>query len=104
MSFIDKHLATIVMLFVMITGQVAGFAVLQSRVTTVEAGQADIVRRSEHMDVVRRVDSLEKEVVPRNEHLLRDTELNKRLDEIQDSIKDVRDRIEVIDNRQKGRQ
>lgn len=89
------------MVTVLLAGQIASFAVLQSRVSGLEDAARDSVKRSEHLDLTRRTEMLEKELVPRSEHLLRDTELNKRLDQIQDDVKDIRSRVEAIDNRQR---
>lgn len=99
--FLDRHLGTVLTVALLFTGQVASFAILQARVNTLELSVAGSVSRSEHMDANRRIEVLEHELVPRSEHLLRDTELNKRLDEINDSIKDVRARLEVIDSHQR---
>jgi len=101
-GFVDRHLATVITVVILLGGQIASFAVLQSRVNYLEDQTKDVVRRSEHTEITRRVEALETQLVPRSEHLLRDTELNKRLDQIQDSIKEVRDRVEIIDSRQRN--
>jgi hypothetical protein len=67
---------------------------LQSRVNALEELRADTVKSSEHKDLLRRVEILEVELVPRSEHLLREAELSKRLDEIQQSIREVQDRLD----------
>jgi hypothetical protein len=93
-NFFDRHLGTVVMVSVLFFGQIASYAVLQSRVNTLEEMTKDTVKQSEHKDLLRRTEMLEKEVVPRSEHLLRDAELNKRLDQIQESIREVQDRLD----------
>ena len=102
-SFFDRHLGTVVMVGVLIVGQITGYALLQARVNSLEDNNKDTVHRSEHAELERRTAILEQELVPRSEHMLRDTELNKRLDEIQSNVKEIRDRVEIIDNRGRGR-
>lgn len=63
-------------------------------------GYFTLQTRNEELE--RRVLNLEKDLVPRSEHMLRDQELNKRLDQIQEDIKDVKTRVEIIDNRERS--
>lgn len=93
-NFFDRHLGTVVMVSILFFGQIASYAVLQSRVNTLERVADDSVKQSEHKDLLRRTETLERELVPRSEHLLRDAELNKRLDQIQESIREVQDRLD----------
>lgn len=93
-NFFDRHLGTVVMVAVLFAGQIATFAVLQARVNSIDELLKDTVRQSEYKDTVRRTEKLEIELVPRQEHLLRDAELNKRLDQIQESIREVQDRLD----------
>lgn len=44
----------------------------------------------------RRTEILEKDLVPRSEHLMRDEQLNKRLDLMQDQIKNVQETANQI--------
>lgn len=105
-NFFDRHLGTVVTVAVLFFGQIATYAVLQSRVNNLEDLTKDTVKQSEHKDTVRRIETLEykfaQDVVPRSEHTLRDADLNKRLDEIKDNVKEIRDRVEIIDNRGRG--
>ena len=101
-GFMDRHLATIVMVSLVFAGQIAGYAILQNKVGGLEDRTKDNVNRSEHTDLLRRTEILERELVPRSEHQLRDAELNKRLDVIHEDIKEIRDKVEIIDNRQRG--
>lgn len=100
-NFFDRHLGTVVMVALLFIGQIAGYSVLQARVNSLEDQTKDSVKRSEHTDLLRRTENLETELVPRSEHILRDQELNKRLDTIQIDVKEIRDRVETIDSRQR---
>lgn len=91
------------MVAILLAGQIASFAVLQVHVSNLEESSHDNVKRTEHMDLLRRTETLEKELVPRTEHMYRDAELNKRLDAIQENIKEVRDKVDAIDSRQRAK-
>lgn len=95
-SFWDRHLATVVFGIVLMMGQVGAFAVLQSRVASLESRQQDSTSKSQHDDLVRRVQGLETELVPRSEHLLRDEQLNARLKNIEESVHSIDDRLNQI--------
>lgn len=95
-SFADKHLNTIVIAILVVAGWIANFAIMQARLGSLEEVSHDMVHRSEYIDALRRVDVLEKELVPRSEHLIRDEQLNKRLDIIQDQLKIVQEDVGQI--------
>lgn len=116
-NFLDKHLGSVLMVICLACSFVAGYGILQARVSTLESVardhittsqylemarrialiEADGVRRSEHEDSLRRVSELEKQLVPRSEHELREVELNKRLDAIRDDIKMLQMKIDNFD-------
>lgn len=79
-SFFEKHFATLVMVGITAMGLVANFTLMGSKV--------DELRR--------RTEILEKDLVPRSEHLMRDEQLNKRLDLMQDQIKNVQETANQI--------
>jgi hypothetical protein len=95
-GILDRHLGTIVVGALVILGWASTFAMMQSRLSALEDNYKDVVHRSEHVEITRRVDVLEKELVPRSEHLIRDEQLNKRLDMIQDQIKSMQEDVGVI--------
>lgn len=95
-GFFDRHLGTIVVGALVVIGWASTFAMMQSRLTALEENYKDVVHRSEHIEITRRVDVLERELVPRSEHLIRDEQLNKRLDMIQDQIKLVQEDVVSI--------
>lgn len=95
-GFFDRHLGTIVIAALVVAGWGSTFSVMQSRLGALEDNYKDMVHRSEHVDAVRRIDVLEKELVPRSEHLIRDEELNKRLDMIQEQLKLVQEDVAQI--------
>lgn len=94
----DRHFGSMLWLVILAISQCASFAVLEFKVNaldeTAKSALMDSVKQSEHKDLLRRVENLERELVPRSEHLLRDAELNKRLDQIQESIREVQDRLD----------
>lgn len=92
-GFWDRHLGTVVFGIVLVAGQVGAFAVLQSRVTMIEMRQSDTITKSQHDDLVRRTASLENELVPRSEHLLRDEQLNARLKNIEEMTHSIDERL-----------
>lgn len=95
-NFWDRHLATVVFGLVLLMGQVGAYAVLQSRVASLETRQQETTSKSQHDDLVRRVQGLETELVPRSEHLLRDEQLNARLKNIEESVHSIDDRLNQI--------
>jgi archaellum component FlaC len=95
-GFFDRHLGTIVVAALVVIGWASTFTMMQSRLGVLEENYKDVVHRSEHAEVTRRIDTLEKELVPRSEHLIRDDQLNKRLDMIQDQIKSVQEDVAMI--------
>lgn len=107
-NFWERNALWLVTAIVSLLGYAAVFAVTADRVTTLEERSKEFVVSSQHKDLERRVESLETEVVPRSEHLLRDEDLNKRLDGIQSSItslqtqmNSVQTQLNGIENRQK---
>lgn len=92
-NFWDKHLGTFIFCGVLAATQIAIFSVLQNRVAIMETRQIDFVVKSSHEDLTRRVMSLETELVPRSEHLLRDEQLNARLKNIEESVHSIDDRL-----------
>lgn len=58
--------------------------------------------QTQNEELERRVLLLERDIVPRSEHLLRDAELNKRLDQIQENIREIKNHVEAIDERQRS--
>ncbi len=95
-GFFDKHLGTVVVGVLVVAGWVSTFTMMQSRLGFLEDEYKDVVHRSEHVETVRRIDVLEKELVPRSEHLIRDDQLNKRLDMIQEQIKLMQEDVASI--------
>ena len=95
-SFFDRHFGSVLMIIVLFVGQVAEYAILQSRVAALEDRSRDFITQAEYKDISRRIEVLETELVPRSEHLLRDAELNKRLDGIQDSLTRLEDRLNLL--------
>lgn len=94
-----------------VAGWVSNYSINANKISNLEdamktigiALDKDFVHRSEHIEVQRRVDKLEVELVPRSEHLLRETELNKRLDIMQDQLKGIQEDINQVKNDVKRR-
>lgn len=95
-NFWDKHLGTFIFCGVLAATQIGIFSVLQNRVAIMETRQLDFVIKPQYDDLVRRVASLEVELVPRSEHILRDDQLNARLKNIEDSVHSIDDRLNQI--------
>lgn len=92
-NFLDRHLGTVIFFGAMLLSQAGIFAVSQNKIAQVESRQQEMVTRSEHADVVRRIGALEVEVVPRQEHQLRDEQLNLRLKNIEEAVHSIDDRL-----------
>lgn len=98
-TFWDRHLGTFVFGAVVLLGQVGAFAIVQNRVSTLETRQLDTVTKSQHDDAVRRIASLETELVPRSEHILRDEQLNTRLKNIEEAVHSIDERLNQLQMR-----
>lgn len=93
-NFWDRNLGTIVMIIIVLAGQISSYAVLTARVTALEEKTKSHVSISEHDDLIRRVELLEKDMVPRSEHLLRDEQLNIRLTNIESQQRHLQETLD----------
>lgn len=96
-AFVDRHFGTIVMIVALFVAQISIYAVLQSRVVSLEEHSHDYITQGEHKDLQRRTEMLEAQIVPRSEHIAMDVAMNKRLDEIALGIRELQARIDRLD-------
>jgi len=71
------------MVTILLAGQISGYSILTARVSALEERTKSMISSTEYQDLQRRVELLEKDTVPRSEHLLRDEQLNARLTNIE---------------------
>lgn len=79
-SFFEKNGSTLVLIVAMLVGWISNYAVLQAHVDEYQ----------------RRIDVVEKQLVPRDEAIERETQLNKRLDTVQDTLNRLQDSVEAL--------